>query len=256
MHRIGACALMTAASLGVALLGSPQQTSPVAKLSRIRAALGGEAALSGIRTLRIRTSSESRLVGPASQGNKLGATQVTRTELLIMFPDHFLTVSRSAFLEGPPRQDISDEVFGAPSRWGFAGPRQIGRGSEIKERLLYLALGLLLRLDTAIPLTPVDLAQNGIRFRTSSGAEVFLDVDPQTERPLGVRAYVELLTPTGVPTGKWAWKSFSMEDYRPVGGLTLAHRFVERIGDRPNPLTQTIESYQINPKLTASDFQN
>jgi hypothetical protein len=237
-------------------------------LARLRDALGGETALSAVRTLRVRSTIDR-------QPHK------DNVEVAVSLPDRFVRTLRYLRVPEFPRAsathyDVHD--LNALNLAGGDGPGMLVSGfngqialpeqsrydferrPELKAQRLdgaharFAEFALPLFGNTS-PAYPVQATSEGdsITFRGTAGRSWRLTLDPVTHLP----ARLTWTSPVPLQSGSAAqpidWQVY-FSDFKPVSGLRWPHRLIKSRNGTVGE-DSTIERYEINVKLSDKTFR-
>jgi hypothetical protein len=254
-------AVRTAGALTLAvvvLLCSSPAGARQGELAAAASAMGGASQLAAIKSFRLKGS---KLIRNQFYGKAPGASE------------EFLSSPLEIKAEFPARYLQSvDLVIGQRTRRfesGFDGPRLLNRTIGIEssmpsspnalatQRLEFarLALLLLLRTDTAAPLTVRKAAspKGEVHWTMPDGEAVAMVFDPLSALPLRLVYQVTLRNSDGSSSSERRETSLEVLDRRPVDGIRVPSRL--RLLQGGEVMEQiSFDSVELNPILSPRDF--
>jgi hypothetical protein len=243
-------------AVGVASATSVERLSgdqaPAQLLALARAAIGGEAKLASVKSIRFAADAQS---WNQSFGRHPDAKQEyldKKVEIQALWPDRFLRTRTTVLPDGrtaPPFQS------------GFVGAVNVG-GTVVgnQERLDFARwmLLFLLRIDTAVPLTlRPNLNQHGeLQFDGPLNLQCSIALDPTTHAPVSLRTPVKRAGPDGLPGTETIREIvFSAESRREINGLRVPDHLVMRDANKKVLEQYWLRNIELNPPLTPADFK-
>ena len=246
-------------------------------LSQVRAALGGDSAITAVQTIRAR-------------GHVLRQSNRDNIELAAALPDRFVRIirySRAARSTEYPRRDYDPatgslrradteyQYFGSGDEGGElasgfsrdvgiptngragGGPRADASSSSLdngKARFAEFVLPLLAGTSTAYPVTTIS-ESDAIVFTASATRSWRLELDTATHLPARM-TWKTPPSPTAAarPGATEAAWSAEFSDFAAAGGLTWPRRILTRLNGNVYEDTR-IERYEINVKLSDKTFR-
>jgi len=225
---------------------SAQETSKQSSaelLKAARTALGGEARLSGIKTLILKGEQRSlnQMAGFGAQDDKYIVTPI---EMRALLPDNYV---RSRTFLG---HIVQNGFRGRALINEHDGPGMLG---VLQDEFAQLMLLLLLRMDTGTPLTlRASNSSTTLEFSGDGGFPIFVDLDKTSHLPCRLRKQEQIHIAGAL--GPIVNLIMSVDDWRDVKGLRLPHHLSYMEG---GTLTYDIrfQSIEINPPLAPADFK-
>lgn len=247
----------------------------------LRAALGGDAALAAVQTIRARGTIEVKMPAVAQRRYD------DHFEIALALPDRFLRTVRSMgntayrwtidetnssySLGWPQRGEVvltggSEDISVSVTGFNRETPIPAPTWYEIEEHPEYTAPRLdrararlaefLLPLMGAMPASYPVVAKSeayAITFSAVGGREWRLELDPVTHLPARM-TWTYALPPTASATAKPQRMQIDFSDFRVVGGLRWPHRLITY---RDGQLAEdaTVKRYELNVKLSDKMFR-
>lgn len=231
----------------VLAIASPNGAADQDALARMRAALGGDTALSRVQTIRAR-------------GTIANKPLKNHFDIAVAFPDRFVKIVRSfehqdaswvtdwAYIPGTwqPRMEpalVGGEISDYERVTGFNGDGPIPRGTavasldSIRAKLAEFLLPLLGATPFQYEIKPASEG-NAVVFR-ADGREWRIELDNVTQLPARM---------------SWSNTVTTFSDYRMVGTLRWPHRLITTI-DGKRVEDAAVTRYDVNAKLSEKMFQ-
>jgi hypothetical protein len=232
-------------------LGAVQ--SPVQLLASARAAIGGEAKLASVKTVKL--SGDGEALNEAFGRHPDATQQYTkkRIDVQALWPDHYVRTRITVFPDGRT---------GPPFRSGIAGTVSVGGTMAANiERLDFARwmLLFLLRTDTVVPLTlRPNLNQHGeLQFNGPHNLECSIALDAVTRAPVSLRMPVKRPQSDGFPSSETIREIvISVVSRRSIDGIKVPEHLV--IKDAAQKILEQYRfgTIEINPPLTSADFRH
>lgn len=236
-------------ALAIAAAAPVQVAAPLQKgtdaLSSARTAMGGASQLANVKTLLLKVVDRDRMGSLPGASPRPPEYSDSRSEIQIIFPDHFLVVTQML------------TPFQSESRWGFAGPNEIGHSRlrwRSAETFGYLALAVLLKTDTLFRFDVRETQGQSLGLRDANGVSVFVDFDPSNSLPTRLRYDEPVKTMDGEPTGQTYSTRIEIGGYATTGALRLA-RTLNTYRGTTLLRERRIETIEPNAKISLSAFR-
>ncbi|HUR19522.1 MAG TPA: hypothetical protein VMZ90_01855 [Vicinamibacterales bacterium] len=240
-------------------------------LTILRAALGGEVALTAVQTIRARGTID---VEPYDD----------HFDVALAMPDRFVSILRTFRMNDAswstgwarvpgnwdPRvepvlvgggENSDEQLAGFVGDVPLFGPRAVHVDADISARWLErtrakMAEFVLPLLGGTPPAYPVVARSEAyaITFSAVGGREWRLEIDPVTHLPARI-IWSYRLPPTAPLTAKSSRMQVDFSDFRLVGGLRWPHHLIT-YRDGKKVEDATVKRYEVNAKLAAKMFRN
>jgi len=220
-------------------------------LAAVHDALGGQAAVAAVRTLR--------MVGTVENANQFyGQSAAAAQEFLpytlevkVMLPDHYLEISSGTLLPMLRHDGFAGQrLLNARVTQGITMSPYTGHAAmrSAKAQCARLMLLLLARIDTALPLSPTAVGPASISFEGADEFKAELRLDPSTGLPKALA-----FTSRMVGSNELREHLMVIDQRRREGGLLLPTRITTTSMGRTTR-KMTFETVEVNPRLTKDDF--
>lgn len=239
------------------LFSKPGSTQTSPHLREAREALGGDAKLAGVRSLRFQ--GRAQILGVVNGVAKLGDPR--SLDVRVLFPAKYLRIENDTRVEtraGFDGDELLNAVKSLRSDVHYGATYSAQDLKLERARFVRFVLGMLAVVPSVVPLEIRRGAGPGQVH--ASGPEDFDAVVDLDDRNVPVRVRyrdkVRFPQPGSImpPAPETAEVTMTFEDRRPVNGISLAHRLVRTARDVVFEDLR-FDTIAVNPPLAAADFR-